>query len=255
MCEETRTCGSRPSGAQGAPYRRFSPVDEIVPVPEILIVDDEPRIAEPLIFALEREHFDVAHVILAEQALAALRQEEFSLVVLDVGLPDVNGFEVLKELRRFSEVPVLFLTARQDEVDRILGLELGGDDYVTKPFSPREVVARIRAILKRLQGAPSAPTGTKLWELDEAGARILFRDQPLALTRSEFRILSALVQRPGQVFSRAQLLDACDSDEDSFERSVDTHIKSLRAKLRPLGGDSLIATRRGLGYYLETESS
>ncbi|EKF73743.1 DNA-binding response regulator CreB [Alcanivorax hongdengensis A-11-3] len=216
----------------------------------VLIVDDEPRIAEPLMFALQREHFAVRHVALGQQALDAMVEGAFDLMVLDVGLPDINGFEVLKRLRRDSEVPVLFLTARQDEVDRILGLELGGDDYVTKPFSPREVVARIRAILKRLQ--PSSPGPRQAdWQHDEAGARICFRGQPLKLTRSEYRILSALLDRPGQVFSRARLLDICDSDEDSFERSVDTHIKTLRAKLRPLGGDGLIATRRGLGYVLE----
>jgi len=216
-----------------------------------LIVDDEPRIADPLMFALERGHFAVDHVLLGQQALDCLVAQAFDLVVLDVGLPDLSGFEVLKQLRQTSQVPVLFLTARQDEVDRILGLELGGDDYVTKPFSPREVVARIRAILKRL--SPRADdSSTSLWQLDEAAARILFRGAALTLTRSEFRILSALLKHPGQVFTRAQLLDICDSDEDSFERSVDTHIKTLRAKLRPLDGESLIATRRGIGYYLES---
>ncbi len=213
----------------------------------ILIVDDEPRIAEPLTYALEREHFSVSHVALGEDALSRLGSEKVDLVVLDVGLPDINGFEVLKRLRQTSEVPVLFLTARQEEVDRILGLELGGDDYVTKPFSPREVVARIRAILKRL--APREQDS--LWQLDEAGAQILCKGQALSLTRSEYRILAAMIQHPGQVFSRAHLLDICDSDEDSFERSVDTHIKTLRAKLKPLQADALIATRRGIGYYLE----
>ena len=214
----------------------------------ILIVDDEPRIAEPLMYALEREHFSVSHVALGEDALSRLGSEKVDLVVLDVGLPDINGFEVLKRLRQTSEVPVLFLTARQEEVDRILGLELGGDDYVTKPFSPREVVARIRAILKRL--APREQDS--LWQLDEAGAQILCKGQALSLTRSEYRILAAMIQHPGQVFSRAHLLDICDSDEDSFERSVDTHIKTLRAKLKPLQADALIATRRGIGYYLES---
>ena len=127
----------------------------------ILIVDDEPRVAEPLSFALQREHFRVTHVERGEQALAVLVGDPPALVVLDVGLPDLNGFEVLKRIRRDSEVPVLFLTAREDELDRILGLELGGDDYVTKPFSPREVVARVRAILKR-QGAAPARASSKL---------------------------------------------------------------------------------------------
>lgn len=217
----------------------------------ILIVDDEPRVAEPLSFALQREHFRVTHVERGEQALAALIDQPPALVVLDVGLPDINGFDVLKRMRRHSEVPVLFLTARQDEVDRILGLELGGDDYVTKPFSPREVVARIRAILKRLNPAGSGAGGSEDWRLDEAAARVWFRRQPLSLTRSEYRILETLVRHPGRVFSRASLMDICGSDEDSFERAVDTHIKTLRAKLRPLGGDAWIATRRGLGYVLE----
>lgn len=214
----------------------------------ILIVDDEPRVAEPLSFALQREHFRVTHVERGEQALAALADAPPALVVLDVGLPDINGFDVLKQMRRHSEVPVLFLTARQEEVDRILGLELGGDDYVTKPFSPREVVARIRAILKRLNTtAPAAED----WRVDQQGARIWFRGQLLALTRSEYRILETLVRHPGRVFSRASLMDICGSDEDSFERAVDTHIKTLRAKLRPLEGDGWVATRRGLGYVLE----
>ena len=143
---------------------------------------------------------------------------------------------------------MLFLTARQEEVDRILGLELGGDDYVTKPFSPREVVARIRAILKRLNKAGPAAAD---WRVDEQAARVWFGEQPLSLTRSEYRILETLVRHPGRVFSRASLMDICGSDEDSFERAVDTHIKTLRAKLRPLGGDAWIATRRGLGYVLE----
>ena len=214
----------------------------------ILIVDDEPRVAEPLSFALQREHFRVTHVERGEQALAALADAPPALVVLDVGLPDINGFDVLKQMRRHSEVPVLFLTARQEEVDRILGLELGGDDYVTKPFSPREVVARIRAILKRLNKAGPAAGD---WRVDEQAARVWFREQPLSLTRSEYRILETLVRHPGRVFSRASLMDICGSDEDSFERAVDTHIKTLRAKLRPLGGDAWLATRRGLGYVLE----
>ena len=224
-------------------------------MPAVLIVEDEPRIAEPLMFALEREHFAVTHVTLGQQALDAVAGEAVDLVVLDVGLPDMNGFDVLKQLRQHSELPVLFLTARQDEVDRILGLELGGDDYVTKPFSPREVVARIRAILKRLGPKSDADIDTNkttLWQVDDSGLRVFFRHTELSLTRSEYRILTTMVQRPGQVFSRAQLLDICDSDEDSFERSVDTHIKTLRAKLRPLNGDHLIVTRRGIGYLLDT---
>lgn len=224
-------------------------------MPAVLIVEDEPRIAEPLMFALEREHFAVTHVTLGQQALDAVAASAVDLVVLDVGLPDMNGFDVLKQLRQHSELPVLFLTARQDEVDRILGLELGGDDYVTKPFSPREVVARIRAILKRLAPKSNADIDTDKttpWQVDDSGFRVFFRHTELSLTRSEYRILATMVQRPGQVFSRAQLLDICDSDEDSFERSVDTHIKTLRAKLRPLNGDHLIVTRRGIGYLLDT---
>ena len=171
-------------------------------MPAVLIVEDEPRIAEPLMFALEREHFAVTHVTLGQQALDAVAGQAVDLVVLDVGLPDMNGFDVLKQLRQHSELPVLFLTARQDEVDRILGLELGGDDYVTKPFSPREVVARIRAILKRLGPKSDADIDTNkttLWQVDDSGLRVFFRHTELSLTRSEYRILTTMVQRPGQV--------------------------------------------------------
>jgi len=171
--------------------------------------------------------------------------------VLDVGLPDMNGFEVCRRLRQFSDVPVIFLTARSDEIDRIVGLEIGADDYVTKPFSPRELVARIRVVLRRL--APAVPLAQALrFELREAEARILYHGRALDLTRYEYLLLKALVEHPGHVLSRAQLMDRVWADApDTLERTVDAHVKSLRAKLRQIAPDSdPIQTHRGMGYSL-----
>jgi two-component system catabolic regulation response regulator CreB len=177
--------------------------------------------------------------------------------VLDVGLPDISGFDVCRRLRGFSEVPVIFLTARNDEIDRVLGLELGADDYVSKPFSPRELVARVRARLRR--SVPAAPAAGEGWveqgefAVDRGGHRIRYRGRALDLTRYEYVLLEALLQRPGAILSRAQLMDrGWDSDADSGDRTVDTHVKTLRAKLRAAGAEpDPIRTHRGLGYAIE----
>ncbi len=216
----------------------------------ILLIEDEPAIADTLLFALQREGYAVDWQRLARDGEAVLADAQ--LVILDVGLPDDSGFEVLKRLRRHSEVPVLMLTARADEIDRIVGLELGADDYVVKPFSPREVVARVRAILKRLQPRV-ADTATPGFEHDAAGRRIRYRGQWLVLTPSEYRLLALLLSAPGRVFSRAQLLDALgEAAEDSFERTIDSHVKSVRAKLRDIAAEAdPIETHRGFGYALK----
>lgn len=236
----------------------------------ILIVDDEPAIADTLAYALRAEGFDTAWVGLGGEALAALEAGAaggYALVVLDVGLPDIGGFDVCRRLRRFSDVPVIFLTARADEVDRIVGLELGADDYVPKPFSPREVASRVRAILRRARPvapvpvpAPAAPSvasppaSAARFDHDAEGARIAYHGQWLSLTRYEYRLLATLLARPGRVFNRAQLMDLVWHDaEDSLERTVDAHIKTLRAKLRGVRegeGEGEIETHRGLGYSL-----
>ena len=220
----------------------------------ILLAEDEPAIADTLLYALQREGWQVRHCTLARDTEAALAAEPPQLLILDIGLPDDSGLALLGRLRRHSELPVMLLTARADEVDRVLGLELGADDYVVKPFSPREVVARVRAILKRSQPAVAAAANPGSLFCHEAAARrIRFAGQALVLTPSEYRLLATLLARPGQVFSRSQLLDALgEAAEDSFERTIDSHIKTLRAKLRQVRADlDPIVTHRGFGYALE----
>lgn len=215
----------------------------------VLLVEDEAAIADTVLYALNSEGFHTHWVRLGGEALRALQESSFDFVILDVGLPDISGFEVCKVIRRESELPILFLTARSEEVDRVVGLEIGGDDYVGKPFSPRELVARVKAILKRTH--PLQPDN-RAWELDEARAQIRYQGQALDLTRTEYRIVKTLLASPGRVYTREQLMDrAWDAPESSFDRAVDTHIKVLRAKLRAVDPDSdPIKTHRGLGYSL-----
>lgn len=229
-------------------------------MPHILIVEDEAAIADTLLYALQAEGFETCWLNLAGDALERLQRESFDLVILDVGLPDISGFEACKRLRRFSEVPVMFLTARDAEIDRVVGLEIGADDYVVKPFSPREVAARVKAILKRTvprETPPRGAVGKGPFEVDEERFLIRYHDQPLPLTRHEFRLLQALLARPERVFSREQLLDALGVAADAgYERNVDSHIKSLRAKLRQVSSAAEpIQTHRGLGYSYAPDKS
>lgn len=223
----------------------------------ILIVEDEAAIADTLVYALQAEGFSTCWSTLAGEALTLLEREAFDLVILDVGLPDISGFEACKRLRRFSEVPVMFLTARSDEIDRVVGLEIGADDYVVKPFSPREVAARVKAILKRV--GPREVVATKPsdgpFRLDSERVRIDYHGHALSLTRLEFQLLQCLLSQPERVFSREQLLDALGVAADAgYERNVDSHIKSLRAKLRQIAPQAEpIQTHRGLGYSLKLE--
>jgi two-component system, OmpR family, catabolic regulation response regulator CreB len=220
--------------------------------PQILIVEDEAAIADNLLYALKTEGFGVEWRSLGGEAVARLGSAPADLVILDVGLPDMSGFEVCKRIRTFSQVPILFLTARTEEVDRVVGLEIGGDDYVAKPFSPREIVARVKAILKRTLPAADTrePAAQTAFVCDEARACIHYYGRRLELTRYEYMILKALLRHPECVYSREQLMQqAWDSPETSLERAVDTHIKSLRAKLREVhGADDPIRTHRGMGY-------
>ncbi|WP_263143784.1 two-component system response regulator CreB [Pseudomonas sp. RIT-PI-AD] len=225
-------------------------------MPSVLIVEDEAAIADTLIYALQAEGFATTWLGLAGEALALLERQPFDLLILDVGLPDISGFEACKRLRRFSDLPVIFLTARDAEIDRVVGLEIGADDYVVKPFSPREVAARVKAILRRLapRDAPTpAPPGP--FQVDLERFRIHYQGQPLVLTRHEFRLLQTLLGQPQRVFAREQLLDALGvAREAGYERSVDSHIKSLRAKLRQVRPDlEPIQTHRGLGYSYDPE--
>ena len=216
----------------------------------ILIVEDEAAIADAITYALRTEGFRPRHCGLGTEALALLRAESFQLVILDVGLPDLSGFEVLRRLRGFSEIPVIFLSARTEEVDRVLGLEIGADDYVAKPFSPRELVARVRVILRRL--APRTPSAEPQFEVDEATHRIRYFGQALDLTRYEYLLLKTLLAQPERIFSRAQLMEQVWAGaEDSADRTVDTHVKTLRTKLRSIEPDQdPIQTHRGQGYSL-----
>jgi two-component system catabolic regulation response regulator CreB len=227
-------------------------------MPTILIAEDEPAIADTVAYALRAEGLAVEHFLLGGAVAPRVRAGGIDLVVLDVGLPDMTGFDVCRALRTFSDVPVIFLTARAAELDRVLGLELGADDYVVKPFSPRELVARVRARLRRRdQVAQARWQRIGAFELDRDGLRIRYRGHLLDLTRYEYGLLEALLARPGAVLSRTQLMDRVWADAlESTDRTVDTHIKTLRAKLRAAAdgdGEGPIRTHRGLGYSLDAD--
>ena len=222
----------------------------------ILLVEDEPAIAQVVLHALRTEGFEAVHCLTGGEALAAAKGQGFNLAVLDVGLPDIGGFALCRELRRGRDLPVIFLTAQDAEADRILGLEIGADDYVTKPFSPRELVARVRVVLRRLQppaARDNGSAGSGAFVHDSEGHRIRYRGHALDLTRYEYGLLAALLQRPGAVLSRGQLMDRVWGDAlESGDRTVDTHIKTLRAKLRDVAPDhDPIRTHRGMGYSLD----
>jgi two-component system, OmpR family, catabolic regulation response regulator CreB len=239
--------------------------DAMEGLPRILIVEDEPAIADTLLYALKTEGFAPEWCATGRAGLAALAAKPFALVVLDVGLPDGSGFDVCKEIRTRSRVPVLFLTARNTELDRVLGLEIGGDDYLVKPFSPRELTARVKAILRRTNGgadatppAPAAPAASPTGiEIDDERCTARYQGAALDLTRYEFRLLKVLAAKPGRVFSREQLMSAAWEDPGaSLDRTVDAHIKSLRAKLRAVNANAdPIQTHRGLGYSLRPAGS
>ncbi|MGB6222031.1 two-component system response regulator CreB [Haloferula sp.] len=227
-------------------------------MPRILLVEDEPAIADTIIYALKTECFEVEHALTGRDALEFHADQPFDFVILDIGLPDITGLEVCKQLRESSSVPILFLTARDGEVDRILGLELGGDDYVTKPFSPREIVARVRAIMRRAdQGrdersnSSAAPISNSHLAHDEKSMRIVCAGSPLDLTAHEYKLILVFLRQPNRVFTRDQLLDHAWQDPGAVtDRTIDAHIKTIRAKLRSAspGTEDLIQTRRGLGY-------
>ena len=218
----------------------------------ILIVEDELAIAETLIYAFNEAGFATSHHVLGSDAIVKLSNSQIDFVILDVGLPDMTGFDVCKQIRAISNVPILFLTARNHEIDRIVGLEIGADDYVTKPFSPREVVVRIKTILRRTEQISTKQSSQ--FVVDEIANRILYCGHYLDLTRYEFLLLKTLVKQPQRVYSRDQLMDLVwENAEDTLERTVDSHVKTLRAKLRKIDAtSSAIVTHRGMGYSLLT---
>jgi two-component system catabolic regulation response regulator CreB len=228
----------------------------------ILLVEDELAIADAVAYALRAEGYAVEHRLLGSEGLRLLRAgggeaPAFDLLILDIGLPDMTGLDVCRAVREFSAMPVIFLTARDSELDKVLGLELGADDYVVKPFSPRERVARGRARLRRPAPAPAPAAGwhaVGAFAHDAAGQRIRYGGAELALTRYEYRLLARLLARPGAILSRDRLMhEVWDDAPDTVDRTVDTHVKTLRAKLRAAQPDAAdpIRTHRGLGYSLE----
>ena len=222
---------------------------------KILLVEDEPSIADNIVYALKTEGFTPTWCQTGRDALERLTGESFALVILDVGLPDMNGFDVCRKIRAISSVPVVFVTARKDEIDRVVGLEIGADDYVVKPFTPRELTARIRAILRRTEASSSnAPlSAAAVFAVDDERCEIRYHGTPLQLSRYEFRLLKVLIQKPGRVYSRDQLMElAWEEPDTALDRTVDAHIKTLRAKLRAVRDDEdPIRTHRGLGYSLK----
>jgi two-component system catabolic regulation response regulator CreB len=231
--------------------------------PQVLLVEDERAVAETIVYALTTEGCQVRWVTTGDEALGALAGHQVSIVVLDVGLPDVNGFDLCREIRQRHAVPIVFLTARGEEMDRVVGLEIGADDYVTKPFSPRELSARVRAVLRRTAPPPAAPPGAagavpappSPFHIDPERRRVQYFGRALDLTRTEYELLCALVRRPGRVFSREQLLAQVWTDPGaSTDRAIDSHVKALRAKLRGVRADvEAIETHRGQGYSLREE--
>ncbi|MEJ2037991.1 MAG: two-component system response regulator CreB [Desulfosarcinaceae bacterium] len=224
--------------------------------PRILIVEDEPAIADTLQYALETDGFDPCVAADGATALEQLDAGPIDLVILDVGLPDVNGFELCKQIRKSKRVPIIFLTARNDEVDRVVGLEIGGDDYVVKPFSPRELTARVKAVLRRSRTGRQPPEeDAAAFTVDASKRRICFFGSLLELSRYEYEILKIFIGRPGHVYTRDRLMDAVwDAPEASMDRTVDAHIKNIRAKLKAVNPDlDPIVTHRGTGYSLRED--
>lgn len=220
----------------------------------IIVVEDEVAIADTVVYALRAEGFSVIWLQLASAALEYIQNNGADLAILDVGLPDMSGFELCKKLRSFTDMPMIFLTARGEEIDRVVGLEIGADDYVVKPFSPRELTARVKVILKRVTPRSNASivsvAATDFFNIDEDRLQIHYRSDLLNLTKQEFFLLKHFLEKPDRVFSREQLLQALGIASDAnYERSIDSHIKSLRAKLRAIAPDAEpIQTHRGFGY-------
>jgi two-component system catabolic regulation response regulator CreB len=223
--------------------------------PRVLIVEDEPAIADTIQYALETDGFSTICLTSGQGVLSLLSKEPVDLMVLDIGLPDIHGFDLCREIRKTRSIPILFLTARNAEIDKVVGLEIGGDDYMTKPFSPRELSARVKAILRRTRPSPPSSLPVQAFSVDESRRQIFFFGKPLDLSRYEYALLKTFIRRPGHVFSRDQLMELCwDEPDTSLDRTVDAHIKNIRNKLRSIKSDAdPIATHRGMGYSLKED--
>ena len=229
--------------------------------PKILVVDDETDLLDLISYNLNKEGYEVSTASDGGEALSEIRKRRFDLVVLDLMLPGVQGMELCRIIRgdpKTETIPIIMLTAKGEEVDRVLGLEMGADDYITKPFSPRELIARIRAVLRRTGEKPRGGKVLRIGNLviDTENYTVTKKDVRLDLSATEFRLLLYLVERRGKVFSREQLLDAAWKDEAVIEpRTVDVHIRRLRAQIEDdPSNPSYIKTKRGIGYYVDAET-
>ena len=222
----------------------------------ILVVDDDAHIREVVRFALAKAGLEVIEAGDGQKALELFRRTNPDLIVLDITMPELDGLAVCREVRKTSDVPILFLSSRTDEVDRVVGLEVGGDDYVIKPFSPRELVARVQAILKRTRAKPVENAAVREFSrgsvrLDVLGHGAYWKDKKIALTATEFALLKTLLAKPERVYSRDQLMDqAYDGGINVSDRTIDSHVRNLRAKYAKAGCKELIETLHGVGYKL-----
>jgi len=223
--------------------------------PRILIIEDEPAISDNIQFVLETEGLETVRVATGLAATPILEQGPVDLIVLDIGLPDISGFDLLKDIRRTRSTPIILLTARTAEIDRVLGLEIGADDYVAKPFSPRELAARVKAVLRRCHSAAAGKPADAAFAINTSKRTIAFFGTALDLSKYEFDILRQFIERKGHVFSREQLMNLVwEQPETSLDRTVDAHIKNIRAKLRAVRPDlEPILTHRGTGYSLRED--
>ena len=221
----------------------------------ILIVDDEPAISDNIQFVLESEGLETVRVATGLAATPILDEGTIDLIILDIGLPDINGLDLLKEIRRTRATPVILLTARTAEIDRVLGLEIGADDYIAKPFSPRELAARVKVVLRRCQRTTASKATVEAFAVNPSKRAIAFFGSPLELSKYEYEILRRFIERKGHVFSREQLMNLVwEQPETSLDRTIDAHIKNIRAKLRAVRPDiEPIVTHRGSGYSLRDD--
>ncbi|PIB26152.1 two-component system response regulator CreB [Amylibacter kogurei] len=217
----------------------------------VLIVDDDVHIRDVLKFALGDAGFSVVEAANGNQALGVVKRAVPELIILDIGMPEMDGLEMCRELRKTSQVPILFLTARNDEIDRILAFELGGDDYLSKPFSPRELVLRVKAILKRGSEPIAQTVSTGDLVVEQETHRATLNGKSLELTAREFSLLNPLAQNPGRIFTKGQLMAHIYGENIYVEnRTLDSHVRNLRAKARALGCDDLVVTAHGIGFRL-----
>lgn len=228
---------------------------------KILVIEDEGAIADTICYALKTEGFDTQWCQTGTDGIDAFSKWSPNLIILDIGLPDVNGYELCKEIRKKANVPVIFLTARNSEIDRVVGLEIGADDYVTKPFSPRELTARVKAVLRRCSTLKNSAVSIipenherVMFKIEALSRNIYFQGKSLDLSKNEYNLLVSLINNPGRVFSRDELMGYLTEDSGFvLNRTVDAHIKNIRSKLRAVDPDiEPIETRRGFGYCLKS---